>query len=194
MDKVTRQCPQTLLLKRKESRSGIEPRSFRLPAYRLTARPNRFTPNRLCVDGRLCCFMSSDVRVDILRTSCDQCRSMVQYSFTSTETRRLVRTDSTGRPPRLSHSSWTMNFVWNCEPSFHLWFWRLAFRPGMEGSPCECVIHPEVTLAVDRMLKKNCLFYFIFLHFFLCLAHCALGLARDHAPKKHPLLLLKTEN
>ena len=40
---------------------------------------------------------------DILGTSCDQCRSMVQYSFTvSTETRRLVRTDSPGRPPRLS--------------------------------------------------------------------------------------------
>ena len=33
---------------------------------------------------------------------------MVQYSFTSTETRRLVRTDSPGWPPRLSHSSWTM--------------------------------------------------------------------------------------
>ena len=30
MDKVTRQSPQ--LLKRKDSRSGIEPRSFRLPA------------------------------------------------------------------------------------------------------------------------------------------------------------------
>ena len=43
-----------------------------------------------------------------LGTSCDQCRSMVQYSFTSTETRRFVRTDSPGRPPRLSHSSWTM--------------------------------------------------------------------------------------
>ena len=46
--------------------------------------------------------------VDILGTSCDQCRSMVQYSFTSTESRGLVRTDSPGRPPRLSHSSWTM--------------------------------------------------------------------------------------
>ena len=46
--------------------------------------------------------------VDILGTSCDQCRSMVQYSYTSTETRRLVRTDSPGWPPRLSHSSWTM--------------------------------------------------------------------------------------
>ena len=44
---------------------------------------------------------------DILGTSWDQCRNMVQYSFTSTEARRLVRTDSPGRPPRLSHSSWT---------------------------------------------------------------------------------------
>ena len=33
---------------------------------------------------------------------------MVQYCFTSTETIRLVRTDSPGRPPRLSHSSRTM--------------------------------------------------------------------------------------
>ena len=48
--------------------------------------------------------------VDILGTSWDQCRSMVQYSVTSTETRRLVRTDSPGRPPPLSHSSWTMTF------------------------------------------------------------------------------------
>ena len=46
--------------------------------------------------------------VDILGTSWDQCRSVVQYSFTSTEARRLVRTESPGRPPRLSHSSWTM--------------------------------------------------------------------------------------
>ena len=36
MDKVTRQCPQTTtFLKRKDSRSGIEPRSFRLPALPL---------------------------------------------------------------------------------------------------------------------------------------------------------------
>ena len=45
---------------------------------------------------------------DILGTSWDQCRSVVQYSFTSTETRRFVRTDSPGRPPWLSYSSWTM--------------------------------------------------------------------------------------
>ena len=44
----------------------------------------------------------------MLETSWDQCRNMVQYSFTSTETIRLVRTDSPGRPPRLSNSSWTM--------------------------------------------------------------------------------------
>ena len=46
--------------------------------------------------------------VDIFGTSWDQCVNMVQYSFTSAETIRLVRTDSPGRPPRLSHSSWTM--------------------------------------------------------------------------------------
>ena len=35
-DKFTRQCPQTAtFLKRKVSRGGIEPRSFRLPAYAL---------------------------------------------------------------------------------------------------------------------------------------------------------------
>ena len=43
-DKVTSQCPQTTtFLKGKENRSGIEPRSFCLPASRLTARPNRLT-------------------------------------------------------------------------------------------------------------------------------------------------------
>ena len=31
-DKVSRQCPHTAFLKRKESRSGIEPRPFCLPA------------------------------------------------------------------------------------------------------------------------------------------------------------------
>ena len=53
--------------------------------------------------------MSSDVRWHISGTSWDQCRSMVQHSFTATETRRLVRMDSPGRPPQLSHSSWTMS-------------------------------------------------------------------------------------
>ena len=58
MEKVTRQCPQTTtFLMRKENRSGIEPRSFRLPAYRLTAAmPNRLTTStetiRLIKDGK----------------------------------------------------------------------------------------------------------------------------------------------
>ena len=50
MDKVTRPCPQTTTfsVKRKESRSGMEPRSFRgLPAYSLTARPNRLESLKL---------------------------------------------------------------------------------------------------------------------------------------------------
>ena len=51
-DKVTRQCPQTTTLcKRKESRSGIEPRSFCLPAQRLTARPNRLRPYELTTNS-----------------------------------------------------------------------------------------------------------------------------------------------
>ena len=36
MDKVTGQCPQTTtFFERKESRSGIEPKPFRLPTYAL---------------------------------------------------------------------------------------------------------------------------------------------------------------
>ena len=57
---------------------------------------------------------------DILGTSWDQCWSMVQHSFTSMETRRLVRMDSPGRPPRLSHSSWT---IWNIkQKQYHLFY------------------------------------------------------------------------
>ena len=56
------------------------------------------------------CLMSSDVSWHI-RDKCDQCRSTVRLIFTSTETRRLVRTDSPGRPPRLSHSSWTLTVL-----------------------------------------------------------------------------------
>ena len=47
--------------------------------------------------------------VGILGTNCDQCRSTVLCCFTSTETVRLFRMESPGRPPRLSHSSWTMS-------------------------------------------------------------------------------------
>ena len=34
--------------------------------------------------------------VDILGTNCDQCMSMVQYCFTSTETIRLIRDGGKG--------------------------------------------------------------------------------------------------
>ena len=49
--------------------------------------------------------------VDTLETNCDQCRRMVQCCFTSTETVRLIRTESPGRPPRFYHSSWTLNVL-----------------------------------------------------------------------------------
>ena len=49
--------------------------------------------------------------VDILGTNCDQCRSRVQCCFTSTETVRLIRTESPGRPPRLPHSSRTLRDI-----------------------------------------------------------------------------------
>ena len=42
-DKKERFNMNAQFLKRKESWSGIEPRSFRLSAYRLTARPNRLS-------------------------------------------------------------------------------------------------------------------------------------------------------
>ena len=70
-------------------------------------------------------------RVDILGRNCDQCVSMVQSCFTSTETVRHIRTGSPGRPPRLSHSSWTLmtapklaisvvNDLWCFPPHCHL--------------------------------------------------------------------------
>ena len=44
---VARQCPQTTIFpKRKESWSGIEPKSFCLQAWSLAARPNRFTKKK----------------------------------------------------------------------------------------------------------------------------------------------------
>ena len=76
--------------------------------------------------------------VDILGTSWDQCRSMVQYNFTSTETRRLVRMDSPGRPPRLSHSSWTMmrlnqwpGFVFLYHMPLNPSYWKVNRGPSM---------------------------------------------------------------
>ena len=64
--------------------------------------------NRVCHDDDDVELHVLGCRVDILGTNCDQCLSMVQCCFTSTETVRLIRMESPGRPPRLSHSSWTL--------------------------------------------------------------------------------------
>ena len=45
-DKVTRPCPQTTTFEEKG-----EPRSFHLPAYRLTARPNRLSSASLLLQS-----------------------------------------------------------------------------------------------------------------------------------------------
>ena len=61
------------------------------------------SPYGLC--GRKATLHERTLLIDILGTNCDQCPSTVQCCFTSTETVRLIRTKSPGRPPRLSHSS-----------------------------------------------------------------------------------------
>ena len=74
---------------------------------------------------RWCRASCPRMSVDILGTNCDQCRSMVQCCFTSTETLRLIRTESPGQPPRLSHSSWSLTAM---HPEHWLnlyWLYRL---------------------------------------------------------------------
>ena len=78
---------------------------------------------------------------DILGTSCDQWRSMVQYCLTSTETRRLFRTDSPGRPPRLSHSSWTKNMSLHFNVSDKKYVHTYGRRHGVEGIRDHTCIH-----------------------------------------------------
>ena len=57
-----------------------------------------------------CCLVSSDVNWHIRDKLWPVPKHRGSSVFTSTKTRRFVRTDSPGRPPRLSHSSWTMPF------------------------------------------------------------------------------------
>ena len=108
--------------------------------------------------------------VDILGTSWDQCRSIVQYSFTFTETGRLIRTDSPGRPPRLSHNSWTM---WCGEVSNilkwrvfytlktrHRWprIWnkrRIFNRIGKAVLPCPCMNREACCLQLGQLTGAN---------------------------------------
>ena len=78
-------------------------------------------------------LMSSDVGL----TNCDQWVFMVHCCFTSTETIRLIRTGSPGRPPRRSHSSWTLR-----EPNIPeqakypiVTVFRVAGRPKKQAEP-----------------------------------------------------------
>jgi len=91
--------------------------------------------------------------VDILGTSWDQCWSMVQYSFMSTETRRLVRTDSPGRPPRLSHSSWTMQ-RW---PKKANWGWGSARKESdlvlTDHLPQQCRLEQDLAVCAVSIVS-----------------------------------------
>ena len=49
-DKVTRQCPQTTIFEEKGEPKRYRTEVFRLPAYRLTARPNRLSTLLVVVD------------------------------------------------------------------------------------------------------------------------------------------------
>ena len=66
--------------------------------------------------------------VDILGTNCDQWMCMVHCCFTSTETIRLIRMGSPGRPPRLSHSSWTLDLCLCCSSLFIAFNWLVAVK------------------------------------------------------------------
>ena len=90
---------------------------FRLASSTCWAKPalKRLVPliNNVDEHLHLHCVLGSVVLLNVLGcrlagTSWDQCRSTVQYCFKSMETLSLVRTDSPGQPPRLSHSPWTM--------------------------------------------------------------------------------------
>ena len=73
--------------------------------------------------------------VDILGTTCDQCRSMVQCCFMSTETVRLVR-------PESPHSSWTLMGYRRVHNVLHLHSqgWAcLAMPPPCPRKCCGCL-------------------------------------------------------
>ena len=54
----------------------------------------------------ICQLTSEDIKHQLNNNN--QCWSIVQCCLTSTETVRLIGTESPGRPPRLSHSSWIL--------------------------------------------------------------------------------------
>ena len=73
---------------------------------------------------------------------------MVQYSFISTETRRLIRTDSPGRPPRLSHSSWTM--MWTLSTMFT--YMLAEALPGKYMFDCSGSSYKNIWLSAPKSL------------------------------------------
>ena len=114
----------------------------------------------------LCCLMSSDVGWHIwdkLETNAE-----ARFNIASSETRRLVRTDSEGRPPRLSHSSWTMVRSFWCtmlfvlvlnpdteraltehrSPIFHQWLFQADSRCKL----CSYLLH--ASLAVEEASRR----------------------------------------
>ena len=94
---------------------------------------------------------------DILGTSWDQCRSMVQYSFTaSTETRRLVRTDSPGRPPRLWRSSWTMTWFVVVDRFYSS---SAILRSRADSLRSHVILHEWLGLAIERFWISTELVY-----------------------------------
>ena len=86
-------------------------------------------------------------RVDILGTNCDQCVCTVQCCSTSTETVRLIRTGSPGRPPR------TFTQLLNSEPAGCA---RVTLSTG-----CGCAIFPgqHRPSASRPLLTQQCHLY-----------------------------------
>ena len=74
----------------------------------LHAEPTLFSTPPLPIFKWWCRASCPQTSADVLGTNCDQCQSMVQCCFTSTETVRLIRTESPGRPHQRSHGSWTL--------------------------------------------------------------------------------------
>ena len=117
------------------------------------------------------CLMSSDVSWHIR----DKLWPMPKHGaiFTSTETRRLVRTDSPGRPPRLSHSSWTtwqllkMMMSWCLVSSDVIWhirdkLWPMPKHGSIKAVPAGIRTRSAPELCCDAFICEQVLFIYVF--------------------------------